>query len=836
MFWSIVMLRRLWNKISRIGLVDDMAPSRARQASLVNQLNTLAFVMYLLAQVINLFYGYYLFAVMLLSLALGLLPVYRLNQKGRYVWAKVLFFADAYLGIVASTILLGKDAPIHFYLIPCILGIIVVFDKRETRAAFGLAFVFAITLIGLELDILPRSNFLSLSHAQAVSARYTTFILAVVLILAVLYILHRALVEYEERIEAQQAFHETVMDSIPVSIAVLDDSGRIMFVNKRMLPDPKLRKSVLGKTELEFRQKWDRAIDRGKLRWEKLQQAFAQGTPVEFEEVAEEQNRVYWSIFTPVYNPAPQANLVISTRLDVSELRRQELVNRQKDELFRAVFENTVDALFIVDPLTAIILDCNPAAVSLFGGENKAQLIGIRADSLQLEPFDEGQMADIRSQMLENKHWHGEVAYKALGGQVFTASVAVAYGFSGEDRVTIVRLSDLSREQQIREMLHSAKERAEDASRAKSEFLSRMSHEIRTPLNAIVGLTNLMIQDNETISVENIRTIKYSSDGLLSIINDILDFSKLEADKVKLEAIPFSLRDVLERVVRTNSVAAQEKEVAINQVCGDQVPDHLVGDPLRLQQILLNLVSNSVKFTEKGEIILSIEANQMTDSEVELKIMVADTGIGIPDQAKNTIFESFTQASAGTSRRFGGTGLGLSIVRQLVTLMQGQVTVQDREGGGSVFTCLITFGFIDQKQINTPLENIPTNDFDLTGVRVLLAEDNKVNQFVAKQILGKWKVTVEVANHGEEAIAMLRANDYHIILMDIQMPIMDGIQAAQAIRQGDLPEAKRTIPIVALTADIMPDTRASVLAAGMDDIIVKPFELDELYNLLKKFI
>ncbi len=831
-----MIVKKFWDKVASIGLAQSMPLGLARQVGLVNQLAVLVMAMFAFSIVVNLAMGFFLFTATQLLLSLGFVATFWFNHVRRYLRAKVILLVSGTVAIAVVFLMLGPTSALHLYLLPCLLGTVIIFDVSEGKVAWRLAAGIAAVLLALELLPLPEQGLLPIPHAWIVSSFQTSFVCSVLIILAILSVMYRALAASEYRVEAQRAFQQTILDNIPVSIGVLDGQANILFVNQQMVRDPKLKQAFIGKSEMEVRNRFGLNVAKGHYRQEKLALALAGRKAVEFEEADNERHRVYWSIFTPVYDQADQLNIVINTRLDISELRRQETSVRQKENLFRAIFENTADALFLVDGATSLVIDCNPAAQQLFEYEDKRELLGINGDSLQVHPFTRSEVAKVRERLNNDQRWDGELAYRTRKGREFVASVAITRSVFAEKIVTIVRLTDISQQLQAREMLLSAKEKAEEAAKAKSEFLSRMSHEIRTPLNAIVGLTNLMMHDFAIASPENIATIKFSSDALLGIVNDILDFSKLEADKIEIEAIPFSLHQVADQVVRSCLVAAQERGLHLRQAIDERLPGQLLGDPLRFQQVLLNLISNALKFTEKGGVDLQISVSKIDNKTVYLKIVVADTGIGIPDPAKSTIFESFTQASAGTSRKFGGTGLGLAIVKRLVALMNGQVAVADRPGGGSVFTITLPVSYIDQNPKTTSVENTPTSDHDLTGVRVLLAEDNKVNQFVAKQILGKWKVTVDVANHGQEAIDLLRANDYHIILMDIQMPIMDGIQAAQAIRQGDLPEHKRGIPIVALTADIMPDTKNSVLAVGMDDIIVKPFELDELYNLLKKLI
>jgi PAS domain S-box-containing protein len=523
---------------------------------------------------------------------------------------------------------------------------------------------------------------------------------------------------------------------------------------------------------------------------------------------------------------------------DITQMRQQAEAARRSEAMLNAVFEINNDSLIVVDPMTNIVINCNTATVRALGYDHKDEIIGRNGNSFQQRGFTTYELKTIYLQLIQEGFWEAEIEYKRKNGETFWGHLAVTTGLLDGRQVAITRVADVSEQKHLRETLFQAKEAAEGAARAKTEFLSRMSHEIRTPLNAIIGLSNLMALDPPSATHENIVTVKQAGDSLLALVNDILDFSKLEADKIGLEKIAFRPREVLSLVAKTVEMTALAKGLRLTCTATDQVPGQLLGDPLRLQQVLLNLITNAVKFTEQGQVSLLATAQPAQPGHVKIEFKVTDTGIGVPDNLKNTIFEQFTQAEVGTSRKYGGTGLGLAIVKRLVELMQGQITVADNPGGGSVFKVSIP---LETHYPNEQLSPVTTHYnpalHDLTGTKVLLAEDNKVNQFVAKQILGKWNVQVDVANHGQETIELLKANQgYCCILMDIQMPIMDGIAATRAIRaEVALPDAKRLIPIVALTADIMPDTREQVIAAGMNDVIIKPFELDELYALLKKY-
>lgn len=389
---------------------------------------------------------------------------------------------------------------------------------------------------------------------------------------------------------------------------------------------------------------------------------------------------------------------------------------------------------------------------------------------------------------------------------------------------------DYTVKKQIEQSLIEAKNFAEQAAHAKDSFLANMSHEIRTPLNAIIGFTELLSQNSlDPIQKDYVNNINTAGANLLLIINDILDISKIESGQLVLEANPVDLKSTLKHVYNLLKVKADEKNIEFNLLLDADMPEYVLGDKGRLNQILMNLAGNSLKFTEEGEVTISVKKLAETSDKVRLRFSIRDTGIGIPEDKTTTIFERFTQAEATTTRRFGGTGLGLNIVKQLVELQNGEINVKSKVGQGSDFYFTIEFQKVEKEvELDEPsIEN--KIEEPLGNLAILLCEDNELNQHLAKKVIEKFGFKLDIANNGKEGIDMLISKNYDLILMDLQMSVMDGYQTTIYIRE----ILKSNIPIIAMTAHSLVGERQKCKDIGMNDYVSKPFKQNELLEKIR---
>jgi signal transduction histidine kinase/ActR/RegA family two-component response regulator len=387
----------------------------------------------------------------------------------------------------------------------------------------------------------------------------------------------------------------------------------------------------------------------------------------------------------------------------------------------------------------------------------------------------------------------------------------------------------------VNEELRRAKDAAEEASRLKSQFLANISHDLRTPMNGVIGMTALALRTElDEQQRDYLRTVLDSAESLLCLLNDILDFSKIEAGKLTLEEIPFDVRELVESTVKSLGVDAERKALEVHCRVDPEVPARLVGDPTRFRQILSNLVSNAIKFTERGRVDVEVKLESAAGGEVVVHVTVRDTGIGIPPEKIETIFEPFVQADGSTTRRFGGTGLGLSIASRLAKLMGGRIWVESAVGKGSTFHVVLRLAAPQPDAGRFAAAPAEAGSRRAAGLRILVAEDNPINRKVIAKMLELERHQVTLAGDGSEAVNLVAQESFDLILMDVQMPVMSGLEAARRIRERECATGGH-IPIIALTASAMKGDRERCLEAGMDDYLSKPVRPEALSEVIARY-
>ena len=775
----------------------------------------------------------------------------------------------------------------------------------------------------------------------------------------------------EQALLESEAFYQSLVAALPLAMFRKDLQGRITFVNKVLCEAMRRPASqIIGRNDYDFfpRELADqyRADDRC---------VIETGRNLETDEeflTPSGERRILHSIKTPVYDASGQLVGIQGIFSDITDQRRAEFALEQERSRLDSLMQNLPDLIWFKD-VDGRYLRVNPALARIWNLRDPEDAIGLTdADvfsaefAQQLRTQDAGVLATGEPLVALEERMvlrDGRVEWVSTTRLPLNDAAGNRIGTFGVSR-------DISQMKQTQDVLHQAKEAAESANRAKSDFLANMSHEIRTPLNAVIGLTELLL-DHETgvTQREYLRMVRDAGESLLAVVEDILDYSKIEAGKLLLEQINFSLRDEVGNTMKSLALRAHHKRLELACHIGLDVPDDLEGDPHRLRQVLFNLVGNALKFTERGEVLLDVTLERQTDDEIELHFVVRDTGIGVPAEKLAAIFQPFEQADSSTTRRYGGTGLGLGIASRLIEMMHGRIWVESLEQLGSHFHFTATFGRGNTNLKDPPLPGIlndlsvlvvddnttsrgilvemltawglkpivasgtaeaivtlhslaesgspcgvvlvdsqmpgedgfqlaarlkqqpqlcPNTVMMLTAgdnpddiarcqrlgvagyvikpvkqselleavvsatmdvesaptplpavkrparsLNILLAEDSPMNQKLAIGLLERWGHDVTVAENGLIAVSLVRERRFDVVLMDVQMPEMDGLEATRVIRKEEPAFGQPRVPIVAMTAHAMPGDRERCLAAGMDDYVRKPIRADALFRALE---
>jgi PAS domain S-box-containing protein len=673
--------------------------------------------------------------------------------------------------------------------------------------------------------------------------------------------------KYEEQIVREKAFLEHLIDSTPEAIAITDLSGRISLVNKEfttlfgytheeavnelidglIVPEDLRDEAVtIDKLSAEQGKVMKQTIRKDKFGGRIDVSLVATTVFVNDEPIANV--GIYRNITTERKNQLLQEILYnISSaalkQMDIKEIYPTIVQELSKiwdtNNFFIALYDMTSDTMslpFFADEKDKFQEIPSKGTISGYVIKNNKSVL-LKEDDLKI--LEEAGEIDLVGTPC--KVWMG-VPLKVESSII---GVMCLQDYDNEDKFTYDDLNVLSfianqiaiaiQRRMMLDNLIVARMKAEEAAQSKQIFMSTMSHEIRTPLNEVIGITNLLLQGNpREDQMDYIKTLRFSGNHLLTLVNDVLDYNKMESGKIIFEQIQFNLNDFLDEIMRSYSFRSKAKNLSFEIKKEGTLPSEVIGDQIRLNQILSNLLSNALKFTTQGGIIVSIKELERNGSRSKLEFSVKDSGIGIAREKHSDVFESFTQASADTARRFGGSGLGLAICKKLIELQGGTINMESEPGEGSTFIFVLTFT-VSESPAKDLITEPPESFKGLEGKRILVAEDNKINFFVANKFLTGWGVIVTHSENGLLAIEKLREEDFDLVLMDLHMPVMDGIEATKIIRSSDDPRLS-SMPIVALTAAIMSENHDKIDELNINDYVLKPFKPHDLFSRILKHV
>ncbi len=638
-----------------------------------------------------------------------------------------------------------------------------------------------------------------------------------------------------ETFETQRKFYEQILNNVPADIIVFDTEQRYLYVNPMAVSNPELRKWLIGKSHEEYVAHTKKPLEIDKARKNAFNKVLKTRAKQEWEEhYVNPKGETFYHlrVLYPVLDSNNEIEIVIGYGVNITERKKIEEEIQLSEEKYRGIIENMNLGMIEIDTNEKIIY-ANDRFCKM-SGYSLDELISKKATDLFLNGYS---LRKTKTKLHKREYGISksyDLAVKTKDGadRWWLTSATPLFDVHDKLKGTISIHLDITEQKKLAEQLRIAKQETERSSKSKDIFLTNMSHEIRTPLNAIMGLGKLLSKSNlDTRQKNYLNGIENASSNLLSIINDLLDISKIEAGKISIENISFNLENILQQSVNILEHNAEGKGLILTHEIDNRIGPVLIGDPFRLNQVFMNMMSNAIKFTEQGSVLLRAILEKEEDGFQDVLITITDTGVGIKEEYLKTIFDKFTQEDETVVRKFGGTGLGMSITKQLMELMGGSIAIESKKNVGTTVSLKLRFK-LGNARVFEKKRTIKNDTINIKGKRILLVEDNNLNRLLAFTILTDYGALITEAENGLEAVEIAKKERFDIALVDIQMPVMDGIQATKIMRK----ELKLTIPILALTANAVKSHEQKFLEAGMDDMILKPYNEINLVNPIAKWL
>jgi PAS domain S-box-containing protein len=639
----------------------------------------------------------------------------------------------------------------------------------------------------------------------------------------------------DKKLEELRDFYEKILDNIPSDIAVFDREHHYLYVNSMGIKDAKLRKWIIGKKDEDYIKERNKPISLLEGRRKLFNSIMKSKELKTWEEELKQPDGTSKYILRnmyPVLNNDYEVDLVIGYGVDITNIKNIQQQIEESEKKYREIIDNSL-AIITTHDLEGKFIDSNPMIGKVFGYTD-TEFIGHPLTDFMLEEdkplFNENYLNKIKiskeaTGIFRVVHKNGHIVYTLYNNYLKEEPGKAPYviGFAVDITKRILAEKELKKEKKI----------SEELAMAKHNFLANMSHEIRTPMNAIMGMSRQLLKSNLNDEQRSyLGNITNASENLLVIINDVLDLAKLEAGKLSFEKIPFEPKQILENFMKVMLHKAEEKGLLLTNSYWDmRLSPILIGDPFRINQIMLNLVSNAIKFTTVGSVDICLNVLKDNDTSQEIELIVKDTGIGMEQSFLKDLFKKFSQEYESTSRKFGGTGLGMGITKNLIDNMGGEILVESEKGKGTTIYLKFTLEKGTELDVSKASNSIKTIN-NLKGKKILVVDDNVMNRMVATLILKEYGALISEAEDGEEAVNYLKNNHFDLVLMDLQMPISNGYNASEIIRK----KLKLDIPIIALTANVIKGEKEKCFKVGMNDYLSKPFDEEQFLEIISKWL